>query len=113
MGSGKSYRRDYRMIFLTALTIIVTLLLLKTKYDQHVCPYKWNGGSPTSILEGSCWCGKDKYCMCTPSLAIDAIIEVNDQNNDEISVLLVHRGGKIYKYYHILSTLFIYHSIDK
>jgi len=29
--------------------------------------------------------------MCTPSLAIDAIIEV--PSNDDISVLLVHRGA--------------------
>lgn len=29
---------------------------------------------------GSCYCGEDKYCMCTPSLAIDAIIEVHDQH---------------------------------
>jgi hypothetical protein len=24
---------------------------------------------------GSCFCGVDSYCMCTPSLAIDCIIE--------------------------------------
>ena len=40
------------------------------------CPYKWNGGSPGDEIKGSCWCGLDSYCMCTPSLAIDAILEV-------------------------------------
>ena len=89
MGNGRSYTRDYRLLLL-CYSLVVTLVLFLTKYSEHVCPYKWNGGSPTSLLEGSCWCGKDKYCMCTPSLAIDAIIEV--PNNGVISVLLVHRG---------------------
>ena len=40
------------------------------------CPYTWHGGAPDSDVRGSCWCGLDSYCMCTPSLAIDAIIEV-------------------------------------
>lgn len=31
---------------------------------------------------GSCYCGGDKYCMCTPSLAIDAIIEVHSSRPD-------------------------------
>ena len=39
------------------------------------CPYVWHGGSPTNSHRGSCWCGDDDYCMCTPSLAIDCIIE--------------------------------------
>jgi 8-oxo-dGTP diphosphatase len=37
------------------------------------CPYLWHGGSPSH--KGSCWCsGIDSYCLCTPSLAIDALI---------------------------------------
>ena len=65
------------------------------------CPYKWHGGSPTDSPRGSCWCGLDSYCMCTPSLAIDAIIEVTggetnaDANangeSDTLSLVLVHR----------------------
>ena len=31
---------------------------------------------------GSCYCGEDKYCMCTPSLAIDAIIEVHEPESE-------------------------------
>jgi hypothetical protein len=35
----------------------------------------WHGGHPTDERAGSCWCGaEDKYCMCTPNLAIDLII---------------------------------------
>ena len=95
MGNGRSYTssllRDYRLLVLLTYCFVCSFYLFITKYNEHVCPYKWNGGSPTSLLEGSCWCGKDKYCMCTPSLAIDAIIEV--PSNDDISVLLVHRGA--------------------
>ena len=55
---------------------------------QPKCPYVWHGGSPSH--NGSCWCGWDGYCMCTPSLAIDAIMEVEDGAND-ISIVLVRR----------------------
>ena len=34
----------------------------------------WHGGHPEEDRSGSCWCGEDKYCMCTPNLAIDLII---------------------------------------
>lgn len=53
------------------------------------CPYTWHGGSPTQSHPGSCWCGEDKYCLCTPSLAIDTIIEVVE--DDSTSIVLVHR----------------------
>ena len=69
------------------------------------CPYKFHGGSPSegtpvretntgahraagtglmtgvrvAQVRGSCWCGLDSYCMCTPSLAIDAILELLPQ----------------------------------
>ena len=41
------------------------------------------GGSP----EGACWVGPDSYAMCTPSLAIDLVIE-----SGEDAVVLVRRG---------------------
>jgi 8-oxo-dGTP diphosphatase len=34
----------------------------------------FNGGYPSQERSGQCWCSADKYCMCTPSLAIDLII---------------------------------------
>eukprot|EP00559_Dactyliosolen_fragilissimus_P009512 CAMPEP_0184862002 /NCGR_PEP_ID=MMETSP0580-20130426/6551_1 /TAXON_ID=1118495 /ORGANISM="Dactyliosolen fragilissimus" /LENGTH=220 /DNA_ID=CAMNT_0027359699 /DNA_START=93 /DNA_END=755 /DNA_ORIENTATION=- len=34
----------------------------------------WHGGNPAETMKGSCWCGSDAYCMCTPSLAIDLVI---------------------------------------
>jgi 8-oxo-dGTP diphosphatase len=29
----------------------------------------------SSTIPGSCWCGIDEYCLCSPSLAIDIVIE--------------------------------------
>jgi len=55
----------------------------------------WHGGSP-SFNNGSCWCGADKYCLCTPSLAIEAIIEVS--NSEEVSILLVKRKNPPHEY---------------
>lgn len=33
---------------------------------------------------GSCWCGADRYCMCTPSLAIDTVIEMVNEEHGEV-----------------------------
>ncbi len=42
----------------------------------------WHGGHPSEDKYGSCWCGEDKYCMCTPNLAIDLIITSGKRNSD-------------------------------
>jgi 8-oxo-dGTP diphosphatase len=64
-------------------------------YRQYSCPYlQWNGGTPVTSHPGSCWCGADSYCLCTPSLAIDAIIEVSPSQGapqDDVVVVLVQR----------------------
>jgi 8-oxo-dGTP diphosphatase len=64
-------------------------------YHQYSCPYiQWNGGNPVTSHPGSCWCGADSYCLCTPSLAIDAIIEVTSLESapqDDVVVVLVQR----------------------
>jgi len=55
---------------------------------------KWHGGSPTDLFKGSCYCGdEDKYCMCTPSLAIDAIIEIH--HSSEKTATIRNRGLRI------------------
>ena len=51
------------------------------------CPYVWHGGAPGGEPRGSCWIGAtDSYAMCTPSLAIDLVIE------HEEGVMLVRRS---------------------
>lgn len=64
---------------------------------------RFAGGSTSHI--GSCWCGSDQYCMCTPSLAIDAVIEVlpdpdtrGGGRGDAPGVVLVQRGVPPYGY---------------
>lgn len=89
------------MVFVP-LIILYTILShpfsdsIATKGEQTPCPYVWHGGSPSH--RGSCWCGADdKYCMCTPSLAIDAIIEYHKSEDtitsscESCALLLVFR----------------------
>jgi len=89
------------MLAVCSLIIFLALFewLLSSGYQpQTRCPYKWAGGSP-AFNKGSCWCGEDHYCMCTPSLAIDVLIEVLPDNAapgekislNEVSLLMVHR----------------------
>jgi 8-oxo-dGTP diphosphatase len=63
------------------MTILSVYFLMK----DYQCPYLWHGGSPD--FKGSCWCGNDKYCMCTPSLAIEVIIETFQNNDFKIVVI--------------------------
>lgn len=35
---------------------------------------RWHGGHPADDKSGTCWCGNDKYCMCTPNVAIDLVV---------------------------------------
>mgnify|MGYP001207520768 CR=1 FL=1 len=51
------------------------------------CPYVWHGGNPNGEPRGSCWVGTEGYAMCTPSLAIDLVIESGAD-----SVVLVKRS---------------------
>lgn len=37
-------------------------------------PLRWNGGHPLAEQIGDCYCNAQKYCLCTPSLAIDLVI---------------------------------------
>lgn len=99
----KLWFRDHRVgVFLLVWALCMTcwnflstptrsaLVLPESKKD---CPYRWAGGSPSQSHAGSCWCGWDTYCLCTPSLAIDAIIEVpvRGGNENDVSIILVHR----------------------
>ncbi|GAB5360438.1 hypothetical protein AAMO2058_000628100 [Amorphochlora amoebiformis] len=82
--------------------LLTTAILTVTKLpfispDNQACPLMdrsvYHGGNPKENM-GSCVCGKDGYCMCTPSLAIDSIIEVEADPNflgTVPSILLVYR----------------------
>jgi 8-oxo-dGTP diphosphatase len=67
-----------------ALNVLLALLYLRATINfkwsnntdrLHSTALKWNGGHPATSQFGSCFCSDfDKYCMCTPSLAIDLVI---------------------------------------
>lgn len=79
----------YLWAFVASLS--ASYYLYKYYHESIVCPYTWHGGSPKSskFSGGSCWCGKDGYCLCTPSLAIEVILELKVSN--EITVALIKR----------------------
>lgn len=52
----------------------------------------WHGGHPAEDRPGSCWCGGDDYCMCTPSLAIDIVLYSKTETKDGYSVWAVRRS---------------------
>ena len=68
--------------WIVASVLLIALVAQRTQ----PCPYVWHGGSPTGEPRG-CWVGNDGYAMCTPSLAIELVIESGDD-----AVVLVRRG---------------------
>lgn len=82
------------------LYVIHTVTFSAGDSSRNSCPYEWHGGSPTQSHVGSCWCGSDSYCMCTPSLAIDCIIEYRKSadalamgipSHNDVEIVLVWR----------------------
>lgn len=67
---------------------VIAALFALCWWRARSCPHVWNGGAPGGSPLGSCWVGPDEYAMCTPSLAIDLVIERGDGE----SVLLVERA---------------------
>lgn len=70
-------------------------LISSSKGGKAACPHgserTWHGGHPAEDRPGSCWCGGDEYCMCTPSLAIDIVLYSKNAAKDEYSVWVVRR----------------------
>ena len=68
--------------------LLMTICSLYYGILSYQCPYKWHGGSP-DFNKGSCWCGGDGYCMCTPNFATGVIMEI--VQNNEIKIIIVKR----------------------
>ena len=83
------------LLFIWASAITIFVFNNSNDISNARCPFVWHGGSPL-FNNGSCWCGADKYCLCTPSLAIEAIIELS--NGEEVKILLVKRKNPPHKY---------------
>lgn len=55
-------------------SVPVTCVPVGTKFHGIPNNVPYEGGP-----EGSCWCGHaDGYCLCTPSLSVDVVIEISD-----------------------------------
>mmetsp|Transcript_39384 Transcript_39384/g.106329 ORF Transcript_39384/g.106329 Transcript_39384/m.106329 type:complete len:238 (+) Transcript_39384:26-739(+) len=102
MGDGASFRMRRREQLAWVLVLVLVALHWRSLRPSTAtttltpsappgCPYVWNGGAPSDAPVGSCWCGQDNYCMCTPSLAIDLVIE-STLPNGEPAVVLVERA---------------------
>lgn len=75
------------------IALILAAILLATSW-RRPCPYVWHGGAPGGNPAGSCWVGaSDNYAMCTPSLAIDLVIESGD---DAGIIFVLRRDNGLY-----------------
>ena len=94
MGDGAPvYTTRLRPREAVAWVIAATSLLVAASSSRR-CPYSWHGGAPGDSPGGSCWCGKaDGYCMCTPSLAIDLVIETTLPDSAPGIVLVIRRDN--------------------
>eukprot|EP00903_Cladosiphon_okamuranus_P015209 g14057.t1 len=84
------------MVSVALYSKVLNNQMAQSSGGQSDCPKRFAGGSKSH--EGSCWCGWDGYCMCTPSLAIDTVVEVSNPATGEVeSVLVVRRkdNGKL------------------
>ena len=106
---GKRMTAQYINCAVYAWAFLLTLTVpwfLTSHYfsgtSNSKCPvHEFHGGSPNGFGAGlgSCYCGSDTYCLCTPSLAIDAIVEVSP--GSDVSILLVVRKDSTTKKYAI------------
>lgn len=89
------------------VTICLSWLLTQRGAEEKCAVHEFHGGSPNGFGAGlgSCQCGRDTYCVCTPSLAIDAIVEINSRYkspaSEDVSILLVVRKDSHKKVYAI------------
>ena len=69
-------------IFIKVLPAKVSLTSNTSKSSHlHGEEKTWHGGHPAEERPGSCWCGGDGYCMCTPSVAIDIVLYSRTETN--------------------------------
>ena len=75
------------------VVLVISLLYIRSggirSSSDHATETKtvWHGGNPMEEKTGSCWCGEDKYCMCTPNLAIDLIIASGEIDSEGSTVV--------------------------
>ena len=75
--------------FLVGVAGTCLLFALQQHFNRttpHQKEVSWNDG--VRDRRGSCFCGDDAYCLCTPSLSVDVVIELHDGSG----VCLVQRA---------------------
>lgn len=80
------------IIYLVYLSLVAnnyTTSISDSSSRKYVTETKtvWHGGQPARDISGSCWCGEDEYCMCTPNLAIDLIIASGGRNSEGTTII--------------------------
>lgn len=76
---------------LAAYALVVTMLLARGRQINELCTRDFV--SPAA--SGTCLCGSNEFCLCTPSLAADVIIELeNDDGVVTHAVFIVRRDGR-------------------
>jgi len=66
-------------MFLNVALLLYIIIISRERVGMEVGPLTqmiitWNGGHPSDEQNGTCYCNAAKYCLCTPSLAIDVVI---------------------------------------
>ena len=70
-----------------AISLLYVLFASSNRKSITETRIVWHGGHPAEDKAGSCWCGEDKYCMCTPNLAIDLIITSGGPNRRKTDIV--------------------------
>ena len=71
-----------------AYALAVTLLLLHRPAVNELCRRDFI----TPTASGSCLCGENEYCLCSPSLAADTIVELEDAHGRVTHVVFIVRA---------------------
>lgn len=92
------------LIHFIILPVTQTFDGLRAHFPSHLFlqtqmrgPYVWQVHGDNPHYKGSCFCGRnDDYCMCTPSLAIDCVLEYHETKDGPVTgmVFVKRKDGK-------------------
>jgi 8-oxo-dGTP diphosphatase len=89
---------EYAVGMLSLYALLVTLWArsLQGRYSssKYKAPADFHGHSTRVHRDGSCWCSADEYCMCTPAIATDCIIELQREGGAREVLLVERRDGR-------------------
>ena len=77
------------LVIVTLYSISITMRYAKSENPVNPLCLR-DFVEPTA--SGTCLCGEKKYCLCTPSLASDIIIELEDDTGTPTHIVFIERG---------------------